>query len=41
MYINAVETGDEFRHFAIETLNALQDVKEFGRDTKVVLEVNK
>lgn len=39
MYINAVETGDEHRHYAIETLDALQKVKLFSRDTRLLLQV--
>ena len=39
MYINAVESGDEHRHFAIETLDALADVEQFSRVTKLLLRV--
>lgn len=39
MYINAVETGDEHRHYAIETLDGLLDVAEFRRNTRVLLQV--
>lgn len=39
MYVNAYETGDEFRDYALDTLDGLLNIKLFDHETFVLLQV--
>lgn len=39
MYINAYETGDEYRDYALDTLDALLNIKLFSHNTFALLQV--
>lgn len=39
MYVNAIETGDEFRDYSLDVLDALLQIKLFSHDTSVLLQV--